>query len=383
MVSNPQDRAAQIAADEAERLAAQFRPAWELDDGSEPLELAEVTPPPAPLPPRPPQAPSNDVRQATMRWAPGTVPNAAGLPAPAPPVPPPAPPPAMAQPLFVAEGDGFGQQGDVPEPTSSNGEAAVAIATGPKLPPKPLDVAVTQEPSIIVAEADPNDGSRRRETVRLDALKFDPETAEMYAKRERDERAKAAKAAQSKVARTQRIIREPGKPIALAPVPSVTPDDDDVYPPRKNNRAIVIGAVAFAGLIMVLGLVKAMSGKEDEPPTDTASATATSTSTSAPRATAAAAATTTTTAAATTTTAAAPATAKADTKPADPTPNKASRVSSVAATAAPVMAAKDLPSAPATVQPTAKATAVDDGAGKPPKKPQKGGTGSIVRDAPF
>jgi hypothetical protein len=255
MSSNSSGPASPFNADEAEQLAAQFRPVWDVEEATPAPETA-VEPPPVPAVP---------VAKATVRWAPGNGPE--GFPAPAPPAPLPAPSPRKRReapaPPEVRE-----LTGDEKVPVSSDGAVAMAVVTGPVLPPKAADVAVPQEPSIVVKDiaataraiADEeaarkrSDEDRRRQTVRLDDLRKDPGLAEMYAKYD------APAAAPAPV-----IEPAPAPPSRRAAVAAPIPEVEDEPPPANNNRKIVFGAVGVAALIAVLGIAKATLSDKDDP----------------------------------------------------------------------------------------------------------------------
>jgi hypothetical protein len=169
--------------------------------------------------------------------------------------------------------------GDINEPVSSDGAVAMALVTGPVLPPKAAEVIVAREPSIVVKdvaalarsiadEAPKDDEARRRQTVRLDDLRKDPGLAEMYAKYENaaaPEPVAAEPAAPPPSARASRpAAPKPvaSRPAQSAPVPEVEIEDES--PPVNNNRKIVFGAVGVAALLAILGIAKAtLSDKDD------------------------------------------------------------------------------------------------------------------------
>jgi hypothetical protein len=136
------------------------------------------------------------------------------------------------------------------------------------LPPKAADVAVPQEPSIVVKDiaataraiADEeatrkrSDEDRRRQTVRLDDLRKDPGLAEMYAKYDAPATAPAPVAEPA-----------PAPPSRRAAVAAPIPEVEDELPPANNNRKIVFGAVGVAALIAVLGIAKATLSDKDDP----------------------------------------------------------------------------------------------------------------------
>ena len=200
----------------------------------------------------------------------------------------------------------------------------MAAAAGPVLPPKAQQIAIPDEPSIVVSEPRiPTPAPPRRAA---------PEARPMIAPR---------------------------------PV-EVTEDDDYVPRPQGGSKkGIVIGAVAFAALIVVVAGVKvAMKGGDSGAPANAPTVAAT-----------------TPAAPPDTTTAAAPTppepTPPPDEKPADPKPSdKPKKVAAADPVAPPPPAA--LPPQPPAARDPKPAGKTDSG-----KKSPKAGGGSIVRDVPF
>lgn len=270
MSSNSSGPASPFNADEAEQLAAQFRPVWDVEEATPAPEVAAAEPSVAPPIP---------VAKATVRWAPGNGPG--GFPAPAPPAPLPAPGPRKRRDAPPAP-EVRELTGDVNEPVSSDGAVAMALVTGPVLPPKAAEVIVAREPSIVVkdvaamaraiADEPPpskqDDEARRRQTVRLDDLRKDPALEEMYAKYEKgapsapvaaEPAAPPPSARASKPAAPKPVV---SRPVQSAPVPEVEREDESL--PVNNNRKIVFGAVGVAALLAILGIAKAtLSDKDD------------------------------------------------------------------------------------------------------------------------
>lgn len=388
MSSNSSGPASPFNADEAEELAAQFRPVWDVDEAAPPPEAPPAEPPPAPQVP---------LAKATMRWAPGNGPQ--GFPAPAPPAPLPAPAPRKRREAPTPEVREL--TGEEKMPVSSDGAVAMAVVTGPVVPRKAAEVTVPQEPSIVVkdvaaaarAVADEDtrrqeEEQRRRQTVRLDDLRKDPALAEMYAKYENTGGAapepEPAKPTPAKPAPT------PVKATPTAPDPRVErraaplPEpEEEVALPTNNNRKIVFGAVGVAALIALLGIAKAtLSPDKDDslptPPVATATKTApepTADTTSKQGASAVGAATPDTTATNADTTAAATAA---------PTPAKTPTPPSTASDPPAAVPKKDT-----KVEPKAKAVAPPPPAqtstpAPPPADKKKPATkGGIIRDVPF
>lgn len=276
MSSNPSGPASPFNAAEAEELAAQFRPVWDVD--------GTIPPPTAPSPPEPPTPPAAPAvagspavsvpnAKPTVRWAPGSTPQ--GFPAPAPPAPLPAPAPRKRREAPTPEVREL--TGEEKGPVSSDGSVAMAVTGGPVLPPKAAEVTVPQEPSIVVkdvvatAHAVANEESRRKEeeqrrrqTVRLGDIRKDPALAEMYAKYESVAIAEAAEAKASAVSKGER--RNLSAPLPVAEDSEI----DTVFPDTTKNRKIVFGVLGIAVLLMLVGIVKATLSPDQQEPSPTA-----------------------------------------------------------------------------------------------------------------
>ncbi|MCS6899346.1 MAG: hypothetical protein RMJ98_06685 [Myxococcales bacterium] len=271
MSSNSSGPASPFNADEAEQLAAQFRPIWDVEDTTPALEAQagelQVMPP---VPPA----------KVTARWAPGSGPE--GFPAPAPPAPLPVPSPRKRReapvPLEVRE-----LTGDEKVPVSSDGAVAMAVVTRPVLPPKAADIVIPQEPSIVVKDIAAtaraiteeesfrkrDEEERRRRTVRLEDLRKDPGLAEMYARYDTGAKSTSAVEATPAV--------EPSLPPVSAPAvkPASKPSSwqaADPLPAREvaprpvnHHRRIVLGAVGGVVLIALLGIARATFLDKEEP----------------------------------------------------------------------------------------------------------------------
>jgi hypothetical protein len=176
--------------------------------------------------------------------------------------------------------------GDEGVPVSSDGAVAMAVVTGPVLPPKAAEVHVPQEPSIVVkdiaatARAIADEESRRRQTVRLDELNKDPAVAALYAKYE----AQAASQEAPAVADAAPAPRSEPRPAPVrradaAPLPEAEPGLDEGLP-VNNNRKWVFGLIGAAAVLALLGVARAtLSGDESDAPTATGVATGTTTTT--------------------------------------------------------------------------------------------------------
>ncbi len=272
---------------------------------------------------------------------------------------------------------------------SSDGAAAMALSSGPVLPPKPSGVVVNEEPSVVLrdtaseaklaiaAVATPTPApaaaeksteeldARRRKTVKLDAHKVEQMSAELQAKRA----AEAAKAPEPvlELAASPRAAR-PGATSAPAPIMA----EDDFEPPRRSNRSLVIGIVSVVAVIGLLGVAKTMLGGDEaaDGPAKTATTTPNATG-QAPNPGAAVTAT-----GATTTTLPQP-TATPDARPtADPTTTPTAKK----AATPPVVQQGVAPVVPVTPKPVAPVP--DDKGAKKPSTPAAT-KGSIVRDVPF
>lgn len=280
MSSNSSGPTSPFNADEAEQLAAQFRPVWDVEEATPAPEVAAAEPPVAPPIP---------VAKATVRWAPGNGPG--GFPAPAPPAPLPAPGPRKRRDAPPAP-EVRELTGDINEPVSSDGAVAMALVTGPVLPPKAAEVIVAREPSIVVrdvaalarsiadeAPSKQDDEARRRQTVRLDDLRKDPALEEMYAKYEKGAAPAPVAAEPTAPPPSARASKPPApkpvvsRPVQSAPIPEVETEDEPL--PVNNNRKIVFGAVGVAALLAILGIAKAtLSDKDDGfPPSGSEAAT--------------------------------------------------------------------------------------------------------------
>lgn len=387
MASNSSGPASPLNVAEAEQLAAQFRPVWDVDDGASVDHAAPAAPQalPPPAPPAEASAASPPVPKPTMRWAPGAGPQ--GFPAPAPPGPLPAPAPRKprgeAPTPEVRELNG--DEGQV----SSNGAVAMAVVSAPVLPPKASEVSVRGEPSIVVqdlasvarAVTEEDAEARRRQTIRVDDLRNDPSVAAMYAKYESENAPPPAPKPSAPVAAgapARASVSSPPPPVRSVSRAVEAPLPEDTLP-VNSNRKIVFGAVGAAALLVVLGVAKAaLSGKDDPaptPPVATATATTTdkaaadknnqgasATGTVAPAVTAATAnPTTTTTAAPSPTLPTKPTQTSVAQLPDSPTASPAKKETPKAAT---VSAPKDPPKTDA-------------------KKPSGKDGGGIVRVAPF
>lgn len=321
MATQPTDpgahaNAAALAAEEAERLASQFRPSWDTDDaapiGHDPAASTLVSPAmAAPIEPihaapviaaPPPAAPAPVVRRAI-----GGSRTMLGIAPPHAHEPPPPPVPDLE-----------------PAPQSTNGQATAAIAAGPVLPPKAQAFVVSDEPSIVVNEP--------------------------------------PKPAPAPVAVVAAPVRD--APVAARPVVVQAPiadEDEYVVPKPASKKGIVIGAVAFAALIVLVAGVKvALKSGDSDAPANAPTATATATAPPAE------------------TTAAAPAPDTATPPPPDPKPiEKPKKVAAdpPVAVIPPPPAMPPQPVAPRDPKPSGK---TDSG-----KKSPKSGGGSIVRDVPF
>ena len=130
--TEPGAASAALAAEEAERLASQFRPSWDTDDAAPAAHdpaaatlVSQMAAAPAPLSPAPIIAAPPAVDAPPMRRPIGGR-TMLGM----------APPPAHAAPVPEVP-----DLTDEAAPNSTNGQAAASIAAGPVLPPKRQDFA--------------------------------------------------------------------------------------------------------------------------------------------------------------------------------------------------------------------------------------------------
>jgi hypothetical protein len=182
---------------------------------------------------------------------------------------------------------------------SSDGAAAMALSSGPVLPPKPSGVVVNEEPSVVLSDptsevmkaiaaataatatpapapavSKPEDDldARRRKTIKLDPVKVEQMSAALQAKRAAE---KAASEAPIELAAAPRVAR-PGA--TTAPVPTAA-EDESFEMPRRSNRSLVIGIVSVVAVLGLLGVARTMFQSDD--PADGAAKSATSAATSA------------------------------------------------------------------------------------------------------